>query len=344
MSPRQFCAAATLKNAEYRTYSFFISRVHCEIIDPSDQNRKIGIVRLGDKQNPIYELSDDKFAAEFGISANAVMHTRESLRKQGLIVQKNTGRGYKMIVRDSDMFNYVARTADNGYTWVLSLPEFSGNRVSKTVIRENQSHENGDPSHENGDSGRENGDSGRENGDSGAPISMKHKGVTGLIKRIKGIERIQPPQNSSRSSHTKSGQGLGAKDIRNIVRQITKAVQKIAPSVVILPNHKARLAEELADTLLRPRPTLEELLSAATAEANDWGSDDFKIGQGGNLLLAKLITSVEIARDRKKEYIQQQELIRICTEGEQEKAVAETQRLLEAEARETDLIEEHLGE
>ncbi len=132
------------------------------------------------------------------------------------------------------------------------------------------------------------------------------------------------------------------KDARNFARQITKAIQKIAPSVVLLPGHKKQLVTELMETTLHPLPTLDELLKAATAEANDWGSNEFKIGQGANLLIGKLLNSVEIAREREEETRKTAEMVARCVANEQARARQEAEELAARELAESVLIEDSL--
>ena len=265
MSPEQFTAATQLKNSPYRTFCQFISKVHCEIVDPSDPNKKIGIVRLGTDKNCVYELTDKDLADEFGTSPAVIMHNRESLHDKGLIALKQTGRGYKLVIRNSGMFNYVARTAENGYSWIYDIPEFSEHRpaprVPKTETQpipdDEATHENGDPSHQNGESRHQNGESGHQNGESGAPNPSEDKGDTSLIKRIKGIERIKPIENPL-PSFSNEQDIRASKDGPEFVRlaerlgQIAKDEASLRKKLAVAtPKRTKEQAESLADRVIQ---------------------------------------------------------------------------------------------
>jgi len=325
MSPRQLVQALLLKTSEYRMLSLFISRIHCEILDPSDPSTKLGIVRLGSKENPIYDLSDDKFAEAFSISANVVMHSRESLRKRGMICQKNTGRGYKLIIRNSDMFNYVARTADNGYSWIYSLPEFASFKPGLTRLetQEKQSHGIGDPSHENGDSDHENGDSNHENGDSGAPKAVQTKPDASLIKRIQRTERIKPQKSSLSSSSNSCGQEL--------------LIWLASIGLNLLPDQQATV-KEVAKRY--PLPVLKRAANACLSGltiGHSWDHCEKR-------LAANLELQAEVALRDDEKARATEELVRKTYEKERARAARDLHEAEQRRHEEEELIEESLAD
>lgn len=326
MSPEQVVAATKLKNSEYRTYCQFISKVHCEILDPSNPDKRVGIVRLGNDAAPIYDLTDKDVAREFGTSSAIVMHNRESLHNAGLIALKQTGRGYKLVIRNSGMFNYVARKADNGYTWIYDIPEFSEYKsaprvpetVNLTTPKGRETHENGDPGHENGESAHQNGESAHESGESGEPNSLEDKGDRSLIKGIQRRKRIKPASSLSSKSH---GQEF--------------LIWLASLGLNLLPAQQTSV-KEVATRY--PLPVLKRAANACLSGltiGNSWDQCDKK-------LAANLEIQAEVALREDEKARHTTELLARSTAREQANAAAEIAERERQRMAEESLIEETL--
>jgi hypothetical protein len=323
MSPKSFERALSLSPRTYKALTCYVAWTQSEIIDPSDTSKKLGFVQFGKGDDAVTQLTDAMCsdATNGKISPKSFQHAREDLHQSGDVALKLTGKGFRLIVRDSDKFNDVTRTATNGYAWVLSLPEFSRPaRVPEMGSQQNMSPQNGESDDDSGESEVISGDSGVKTGDSGALNDNKTQGDTSLHKKNKHNKKNEPPTFSLSSKPC--GQEL--------------LIWLAGQGLNLLPEQQSTVKD------VAKRYSLPVLKRAATAclsgltIGNSWDHCEKKLA--ANLELQAQVVLREDEKARKT-----QEMIVQCTANEQEKVRQELAEMERQRAEEAALVEDTLG-
>jgi hypothetical protein len=327
-------------------YVLLVGWTHLEVQDPSDPSKRLGIVQPAWNTRPRGELVAAEISAATNgkVLENTIEWGLKKLHEHKFIAVLRLPYGQKIVVRDSEKFLFDGYIVNKAPAWVYEISEFENFKPSRPS-RNSWDHgkeipiQSGSDTDSVGIRKTESGSRGTESGsdDSGGIKNQQDSLLGGFRKYIGEKEEVSRSLLS-----TENGQGVVSKDARSFARRIGKEVQKLAPSVVILPTHYRQLERELINASLCPLPTLDELVKAAISEATDWGTDQFKIGQGANLLIGKLLNSVEIAREHKEDSRRTTEMVRICTENERRKAEHQRQELAARESAELELVEETL--
>lgn len=129
-------------NTAVIAYSLFVAWTFAEILDPSDTSKRLGIVRLGDKETPLYIVSDKMMAeaANNVLSEDAFARSRTALRASGHILTLKKQHGQYILVRDSEKNGwggYTAHTAFPRYSWVFDIPELAAFDPRDSETRKN---------------------------------------------------------------------------------------------------------------------------------------------------------------------------------------------------------------